>query len=76
MAKQFLRPGDGRRVVLPGGRQVPDGGEEIEVDLFVQRRIDCGDLVATAWSSTVAAPSPSTALLRGDSAATSTEENV
>jgi hypothetical protein len=45
MAKQWLKPGDGLRVILPGGRQVAAAGEEIEVDLFVLRRLACGDLV-------------------------------
>jgi hypothetical protein len=48
MAKQFLRPGEGRRVLLPGRTEVPAAGMEMEVTLFVQRRIDCGDLVALA----------------------------
>ena len=43
--KMMLKPGEGRRVLLPGGRTVSDAGEEIEVDMFVQRRIDDGDLV-------------------------------
>jgi hypothetical protein len=58
MAKQWLKPGDGRRVILPGGHQVADGGEEIEVDLFVLRRLACGDLVATSSSSTAVTPAP------------------
>lgn len=48
MAKLFLKSAPDRRVVLPSGRAVSDAGEELDVDLFVQRRIDCGDLIQAA----------------------------
>ena len=43
--KSMLKPGEGRRVLLPGGQLVPDAGMEMELDMFVVRRIADGDLV-------------------------------
>jgi hypothetical protein len=49
-----LRPAEGRRVRLPGQAEaMPPEGMEVDVDIFVRRRIDDGDLVAAADAAPV-----------------------
>jgi hypothetical protein len=46
----FVKPGDGRRVRIPGGRlldakDAPKQAVEVKRTIFVERRLACGDLV-------------------------------
>ena len=48
MSRVFVKPGGpDRKVMLPGRtvRFVPDAGMEMDLDSYVQRAIDRGDLV-------------------------------
>ncbi len=46
MTRIAVRPGAGRRVRLPGQEApIPADGQEVDLDLFVRRRLDDGDLV-------------------------------
>lgn len=56
--KIFVKPGGAdRRVPIPGPGTpiVPAAGMEVELTPYVQRRLDCGDLVREAPG---AAPAP------------------
>lgn len=50
MSKILVQPGEGRRVPMPPRRTpplyFPADPVEVELDYYVQRRLDCGDLVA------------------------------
>lgn len=41
----FVRPGDGRRVRLPGGKVLPAAGAIVPRTLFIERRLLSGDVV-------------------------------
>jgi hypothetical protein len=46
----MVRPGEGRRVRLDDGRRLtpantPATGESVEWSIYIQRRINCGDLI-------------------------------
>lgn len=46
MTRTTVRPAEGRRVRLPGqDAPIPPEGDEVEMDVFVRRRLDDGDLV-------------------------------
>jgi hypothetical protein len=46
MTRIEVRPGEGRRVRLPNqDAPIPPEGQEVDLDLFVRRRLDDGDLV-------------------------------
>jgi hypothetical protein len=50
MTRVFAKPGEGRKVKLPGGKLVTAGGEWLDRSLFVDRRLADGDLVETSPS--------------------------
>lgn len=49
MSKILVQPGEGRRVPMPPRRippvYFPDKPVEVALDRYVQRRLECGDLV-------------------------------
>lgn len=47
MSRIEVRPAEGRRVRLPGqDAPIPPEGQEVDLDIFVRRRLADGDLVA------------------------------
>jgi hypothetical protein len=64
MAERIMvRPAEGRRVRLDDGRRLttantPPGGESVEWSIYIQRRINCGDLTVVSNQSSVVSNAP------------------
>jgi hypothetical protein len=53
-----VKPAEGRRVQLPGGKWVPDGGVSVVETSFIRRRIKAGDLVIVGGSAAATPEAP------------------